>query len=124
MCAIFFFWKWNLLRITVKCTSPKYVKGNYDFSRLEDVFNFLVRIKGFPRGYIGSWLLNIAKDGCIHGVYTARYGLEIRSDFHNYALAQRIAEETGLLQSFDKVSSKPDIAISFAKTFDKEAGKK
>jgi hypothetical protein len=75
----------------VECASPKYVKGNYGFAKLEDVFNVLLRIKGFPRGYIGHWLLNIAKDGRIDGVYTARYGLKIESDFHNYALAQKIA---------------------------------
>ena len=120
----FFILAGNLLKITVECASPKYVKGNYGFAKLKDVFNFLVRIKGFPRGYIGHWLLNIAKDGRIDGVYTARYGLKIESDFHNYALAQKIAKETGLIQSFDKVSSKPEIAMAFAKAFDREVGKK
>jgi len=114
----------EILKITVECASPKYVKGNYDFARLEDVFNFLVRIKGFSRGNIGRWLLNIAKDGRIAGAYTARYGLKIESDFHNYALAQKIAKETELVQSFNKVSSKPEIAMAFAKAFDREANKK
>ena len=112
------------MRISVKCKSPKYVKGNYDYAKLEDVFNFLLRIKGFPKGYVGHWLLNIAKDGRIDGVYTARYGLSIESDFHNYALAQKIAKESGLLLSFDSVSSKLDTALAFAQSFDKEAYKK
>lgn len=112
------------MKIIIKCASPKYVKGNYVLSKLEEVFDFLTGIKGFPKGYIGSWLLNIAKDGHIYGVYTARYGLEIESDFHNYALAQKIAKETRLVQAFDRVSSKPDVAMAFARAFDKEASKK
>ena len=109
------------MKIVVECKSPKYVKGNYNYTKLEDLFHFLVRIKGFPRGKIGHWLLNVAKDGVIHGVYTARYGLKIESDFHGYELAQRIARETELIQPFDKVSPKLDVALSFAKSFDEEA---
>jgi hypothetical protein len=105
----------------VECKSPKYVEGNYNYTKLEDVYNFLVRIKGFPRGKIGHWLLVVAKDGIIEGVYTARYGLRIVSDFHNYQLAQRIAEETRLIQAFDKVSPKMDVALSFARSFDNVA---
>jgi hypothetical protein len=107
------------LKITVECRSPKYAKGNYNYAKLEDVYSFLVGIKGFPRGKIGHWLLNVAKDGIIHGVYTARYGLKIESDFHDYQLAEKIAEETGLMQSFDRVSPRMDIALSFARSFDK-----
>jgi len=109
------------LKITVECEKPKYAKGKYDFETLENVFKFLVGIKGFPRGNIGSFLLTIAKDGCIHGVYTARYALKITSDFHDYALAQKVATETRLVGAFDRVSPKLDIALVFAKSFDKEA---
>ncbi len=109
------------MKITVECEKPKYAKGKYDFETLENVFKFLVGIKGFPRGNIGSFLLTIAKDGCIHGVYTARYALKITSDFHDYALAQKVATETRLVGAFDRVSPKLDIALVFAKSFDKEA---
>jgi hypothetical protein len=109
------------LKIKVECSSPKYVKGNYEYQRFEEVYNLLVRIKGFPKGYVGQWLLNLAKDGSIDGVYTARYGLKIKSDFHDYTLAQKVAKESGLLKSFDKVSPRLDIALAFAKSFDKEA---
>jgi hypothetical protein len=112
------------LRIKIECSSPKYVKGNYEYRKLEEVFNFLVKIKGFPKGYVGHWLLNVAKDGVIHGVYTARYGLKIESDFHDYALAQKVAKESELLHSFDKVSPKLDVALAFARSFDKVAYKK
>ena len=114
----------EVLKIKVECSSPRYVKGNYEYRNLEEVFNLLVKIKGFPRGNIGHWLLNLAKDGCIDGVYTARYGLKMKSDFHNYTLAQKAAKESGLLQSFDKVSPKLEIALAFARSFDKEAYKK
>jgi hypothetical protein len=112
------------LKITVECESPKYAKGKSNFAKLEDVYEFLVRIRGFPRGNIGSFLLTIAKDGCIHGAYTARYGLKITSDFHDYALAQKVATETGLSRAFGRISPRLDIALSFAKAFDKEADKK
>jgi hypothetical protein len=107
------------LKITVDCKSPKYAKGSYNYTKLEDVYSFLVRIKGFPRGKIGHWLWVVAKDGIIHGVYTARYGLKIESDFHDYQLAEKIAEETKLLQAFDRVSPRLDVALSFARSFDK-----
>jgi len=112
------------LKIEVECLSPRYVKGNYGYRKLEEVFNLLVRIKGFPKGYIGHWLLTLAKDGSIDGVYTARYGIKMKSDFHNYTLAQKVAKESGLLQSFDKTSPKLEIALAFARSFDKEAYKK
>jgi hypothetical protein len=105
----------------VECKSPKYAKGNYDYTKLEDVYNFLVGIKGFPKGDIGNWLLKIAKDGRIDGVYIARYAFEVKSDFHNYALAQKIAKETGLTRAFYRVSPKLEKALAFAKAFDKEA---
>jgi hypothetical protein len=108
------------LNISIECKSPKYAKGTYNYTKLEDVFNFLVSIRGFPRGKIGHWLLNVAKDGIIHGVYTARYGLKIESDFHDYELAQKIAEETGLTQPFDRVSPNMDVALSFAESFDRK----
>ena len=108
------------MKIIIECKSPKYVKGTYNYTKLEDVFHFLVRVKGFPRGKIGYWLLDVAKDGIIHGVYTARYGLKIESDFHDYELAQKIANESGLMQPLGKVSEKIEIALSFAKSFDEE----
>lgn len=100
------------------------MKGNYEYQNLEEVFNLLVRIKGFPRGNVGHWLFNLTKDGSIHGVYTARYGLKIESDFHDYTLTQKVAKDSGLLRSFDKVSPRLDIALAFAQSFDKEAHKK
>jgi DNA-directed RNA polymerase specialized sigma24 family protein len=111
------------LRIMVECESPKYAKGKYEFEKLEEVFKFLVKIKGFAKSTVGSWLLTIAKDGCINGTRTARSSLKIKSDFHDYELAQKVAEETGLIRGFGRVSPKLDIALAFAKAFDKEANK-
>ena len=112
------------MKIKVECSGPRYVKGDYEYRKFEEVFNLLVRIKGFPRGNIGHWLFNLAKDGSIDGVYTARYGLKVKSDFHNYTLAQKVAEESRLLQSFDKISPKLEVALAFARSFDKEVYKK
>ena len=112
------------MKIKVECDKPKYAKGIYEYTKLEDVFLFLNRIKGFCRADIGSWLLCIAKDGSIEGVYTARIGLKMHSDFCDYELAQKIAKNTGLIYSFDRVSPKLDTALAFAKAFDIEANKK
>jgi hypothetical protein len=105
----------------IECDKPKYVKGKYEFEKLKEVFRFLAKIRGFAKGTIGSWLLDIAQDGSIDGVSTARLSIKIKSDFHDYELAQKIAGETGLVGAFDKRSSKLDVALIFAKAFDKEA---
>lgn len=102
----------------MECERPRYAKGSYDYTKLEDIYHFLVRIKGFPRGKIGHWLWCVAKDGIITGVYTARYGLRIESDFHDYQLAEKIADKTGLMRSFGSVSPRLDVALSFARSFD------
>lgn len=112
------------LKIRVECDKPKYAKGIYEYTKLEEVFNFLNGIKGFCRANVGSWLLCIAKDGSIDGVYTARIGIKMHSDFHDYELAQIIAKNTGLIYGFDRVSPKLELALAFAKAFDKEANKK
>lgn len=117
----FFLFEGAWLRIIVNCDKPKYAKGKYEFEKLEDVYKFLVKIKGFAKPTIGSWLLTIAKDGCINRVSTARLSIEIKSDFHDYQLAQKIARGTKLVGAFDRVSPKLDVALSFAKAFDKEA---
>ena len=109
------------MKITVECEKPKYAKGNYNYTKLEDVYHFLVGIKGFPKGKIGHWLLGVAKDGSISRVHTARFTIDIKSDFHDYQLAQRIAQKTGLIRAFDRESPNVGVALSFAKAFDKEA---
>jgi hypothetical protein len=111
----------RFLRVVVKCESPEYVKGNYEYTGLEGLFNFLLRIKRFPRGLIRYWLWNVAKEGFIGRVSCAMYDLEINADFHDYQLAKKIAEETRLLGAFDKVSENLDVALRFARAFDREA---
>jgi hypothetical protein len=108
------------LKIKVECDKPKYAKGVYEYSSLEELFTFLNNIRGFAKSNLGSWLLCVAKDGAIHGVYTARIGIKVKSNFHDYELAQKIARKTGLVGAWDKVSPNPEIALAFAKAFDKE----
>jgi len=108
------------LKIMAKCSAPRYAKGEYEFRSFEKVFDWLVKIRGFPKGGVGRFLFALAKDGHIDGVYTAHYSFEMESDFHDYFLAQEVARKTGLLYSFDRLSPKLDIALAFAKTLDKE----
>lgn len=112
------------MKIKVECNKPKYVKGTHEYTKLEEVFNFLNRIRGFAKPTIGAWLLCIAKDGAIDGVHTARIGIAIHSDFSDYELAQKIAHKVGLIYGFDRTSTKLDVALAFAKAFDKEVSTK
>jgi hypothetical protein len=112
------------LKITIECEKPKYVKDTYHYQGLEDVYKFLLSIRGFPKGLIGHWLLNIAKEGFITPVRTARYDIGIDSDFHNYAFAEKMAKEVGLVYSFDIVSPKLEKALAFAQAFDEEVNKR
>lgn len=109
------------MKITVECESPKYAKGKFEFETLEDVYKFLVKIKGFTKVKVGTWLLILAKDGYISKTHTARWVIGMESNFHDYQLAQKVARETGLVRAFDKISPKLDLALAFAKAFDKEA---
>jgi hypothetical protein len=111
------------LKITVECEKPRYAKGKYEFEKLQDVFEFLDKIRGFAKGTIGSWLLLLAKDGYISYAHTARWVIGMKSDFHDYQLAQKVARETGLVKAFDKRSSDVGVALRFAKAFDEEASK-
>jgi len=112
------------LKIKVECDKPKYAKGTYEYHKLEEVFGFLNGIKGFAKPTIGAWLLCVAKDGAIEGVHTARIGIAIHSDSFDYQLAQKIAHKVGLIYGFDRTSTKLDVALAFAKAFDKEISRK
>lgn len=61
----------------------------------------------------------MAKDGGVI-VYSARYCIEIESDFHDYFLAREVVEKSGLLHSGDRLSSDRVKALDFAKAFYEE----
>jgi len=111
--------------IRVKCSAPKYAKGQHEFRGLEELYNWLIKVKCLPRGNIGSYLYKLSKDGHVDRTVTARYDIEIESDFHDCLLAQEIAQKVGLLRhkrgALEEVVS-PNLppALKFAKAFDEE----
>ena len=82
------------MRIKVKCLAPKYAEGEHEFRGFEDLFKRLVKIRGFSRAGIGNYLYHLAKDGHVARSVTARYDIEIESDFHDYFLAQEVAPKS------------------------------
>lgn len=112
-------------RIKARCLAPKYAKGEPEFQGFEELFNWLVKIRGLPRGNVGSFLYKLAKDGHVARSFTTRYDIEIESDFHDYFLAGEVARKVGLLHhkrgAFEEVVSLSlDLALNFAKVFDEQ----
>lgn len=111
------------MRVKVKCTRPKYAKGEPEFDRLEDVAKWLCRIKGLSKGAVGKWLYGLMKNGFAGG-HTTRHSIEIESSFHDYFLAREIAFKVGLLKGRlggDRYSNDRAVALDFAKEIDKLA---
>jgi len=107
------------LKIKVNCIAPKYVRGDYEFHTFEELYNFLFRIKGLAKKYLSTWLYAVAKDGSI-SMHSARCVIEIKSDFHDYDLANKVAQKVGRF----KDPENRNLALIFAKTLDKEIVKR
>lgn len=108
------------MKVKIKCTSPKYASGELQFSRFEDVWHWLCGIKGLGKGAVGRWLYALAKDGFV-SVGSARYNIEMKSDFHDYFLAQELGFKVGLLKTRrlgDSFSRERAVALAFAKEVD------
>lgn len=107
--------------IKVRCLAPKYAKGEYQFSKFQDLFRWLSQIKGLPKGSIGAFLYGLAKDGFLN-LYYRRYAFEIVSDFYDYFLARDVAFRVGLLKAkwgSDRFSKELELASKFAEELDK-----
>lgn len=111
--------------IKVKHSAPKYAEDKNEFLGFEELYNWLIKIKGLLRGNVSSYLFKLAKDGYVGRVVNARLDMEIESDFHDYFLAQEIARKVGLLRHKkgfleEIISPHLNLALKFAKAFDEE----
>ena len=101
------------------CTKPKYASGNYQFSKFEDLYWWLITIKGLAKGTPGRWLYHLAKNGR-SGTSSARADIAIQSDWHDYFLARDAAKKTTLLKTHwdDVYNASNDAALSFVRHLD------
>jgi len=103
--------------ITVHCENPKYARGDFKFKGLSELYDWLTLIRSVSEDSISQFLFGIAKDGSLD---ISKYGLsvKIKSDFHDYFLANRIAEQVGLIGPMGKFMPSKDKAQRFAREFD------
>ena len=109
------------MEIKVKCERPKYASGEYKFSKFEELFYWLIGIKGLSKGAIGAILYGLAKSGYFKGA-TARYIIDIDSNFKkDYFLISDLCYKVGLLKTRDfgeYISKDRAVALQFAKELD------
>ena len=104
------------MNIKVKCQQPKYVAGEYIFSSLEELYRWLSLIKGLPRYGAGRIIYMVAKEGSWRSIY-GRLDAEIKSDYHDYFLIEKIVEEIGFRGR--KAFADKEKVLAFCKAFDK-----
>ena len=100
---------------------PNYVKGKYEFDKLEDVGLWLFRIKCLAKGQAGRWLYSLAKSGAAGG-QTMKFNIEMNCTPNNYFVVSDKAYNVGLLKGGiggDCYSSDIAIALEFAREIDK-----
>ena len=108
------------MEIKVKCKRPRYASGEFNFSKFEELFYWLVRIKGLSKGAIGVILYGIAKSGYYKSA-TARGFIDIECDFKDYFLAQDLGYKVGLLKTRnlgESISKDRALALQFARELD------
>ena len=101
------------------CTKPRYARGDFRFSKFEELYWWLIQIKGLAKGTPGRWLYALAKSGRSGGS-SARQEIKIQSDWHDYYLARDAAKKTDLLKTRwdDVYNTSNDAALSFARRLD------
>ena len=101
------------------CTKPKYARGDFRFSRFEELYWWLIQIKGLAKGTPGRWLYALAKSGR-SGLSSGRADIQIESDWHDYFLARDAAKKTAMLKTGwdDVYNASNDAALSFARHLD------
>ena len=109
------------MEIKVKCQRPKYASGEYKFSKFEELFHWLIHIKG-SKMRIAKILYILAKNGKYPPGGTTRFCIEIDSDFDkDYSLINDLARKVGLLRTWrlgDSFSHDETIWLQFAKELD------
>ena len=109
------------LHIVVRCRTPKYIKGEYQFATFRDFLSWLAKIKALPKWSLGALLYGFVKSGYLNHV-SGHYTFDAESNFSDYSLAQDLASKVGLLKirmGSDSFSRKPEVALQFADELDK-----
>ena len=106
------------MEIKVKCERPKYASGEHKFSKFEELFHWLVSIKGLSKGAIGAILYGLAESGYYKSA-TARDIIDIDSNFKkDYFLISDLGYKVGLLKTRGHPSKDRAVALQFAKELD------
>ena len=110
--------------IRVKCSSPRYAKGEHDFAKFEDFAKWLLGVES-AKGAAGGFLYVLAKSGS-SGTHKRGLDFEATTDFRsNYSAIVELAQKVGLLRTRnfgDSYSRDDAIAWEFAKRLDRVAG--
>jgi len=103
--------------ITVKIEAPRYVRRTYEFHSLEKLCDLLVLIRSVGEDNLSSFIFALAKDGRLN---ISKYGFSIDAalDCPDYALANKLAEDVGLIAGWEKFRPNKEKILAFAKAFD------
>lgn len=103
--------------ICVKMRAPKYVRRNYSLSSLEEFHNLLTLIESVSEHNLSSFIFHLAKDGNLN---ISKYGLslEAKLDCPDYALANKLAEDVGLIVAQGRFKPDKGKILVFARAFD------
>jgi hypothetical protein len=111
-----------VMKIEVGCLCPKYAIGEYELHSLEELFQWLTKIKGVPKSYIYGILYDMAI-GELRKL-RERDIIYFKSDIGEQLLAQEVAAEVERMHPEYKTRKKDDKArleeaLAFARNFDK-----
>ena len=111
----------SAITIKVSCLAPKYVKGEYQFTKFQDFLRWLTQIRSLAKGEPGRLLYGLAKTGYLK-LSSGHYAIDVVSSFYDYPIAVEIASKVGLLRprvGGDSFSNKPELALRFTEELDK-----
>ena len=103
--------------ITAKIRAPKYVRGNYKFDNLAKLCDLFSLIRSIGEHNLSSYIFGLAKDGRLN---ISKYGLslDVKLDCPDYALANELAKDVGLIAGWEKFKPDREKIQAFAKAFD------
>ena len=109
------------MHIRVICKTPKYARGSYKFSSLEELLQWFRGVRSVSSSDLSRFIFTIAKDGELK---LAKYGLhlDIEFDSADYFLANEIAERVGIITPSGAVREDEEKAAVFAKAYDTRKG--
>jgi len=103
--------------ITVKIQAPRYVRGDYKFNSLEKLCDLLALIGSIGEENLSSYIFGLAKDGRLN---ISKYGLSLdaKLDCPDYALANMLAKNVGLIVEWERFKPDKEKIRAFASAFD------